>query len=105
MMGEEVEQRSRSTDPPQRDQQPLSWPLVERRRLHAAPPGGVERRASTRPPTPPPIPSLTAAPLWPFRIAAVAGAIVSIVRSRNDYTLHDWKLIAASVIVRVYALV
>ncbi|MEY2444008.1 MAG: hypothetical protein QOE00_588 [Ilumatobacteraceae bacterium] len=91
MMGEEVDQRSRGNDPPPRDQQPLSWPLVERR--------------ESRPPAPPPIPSLTAAPLWPFRIAAVAGAVVSIVRSRTDYTWHDWKLIAASVIVGVYALV
>lgn len=103
-MGEEVDQRSRGNDPPQRDQQPLSWPLVERRHVHAAPPGGVERRAAARTPPPAPIPSLTAAPLWPFRIAAVAGAIVSIVRSRNDYSWHDWKLIAASVIVGVYAI-
>ena len=44
-MGDEVDQRVRGNEPPPRDQMSLSWPLVERRRVHAAPPGGVERRA------------------------------------------------------------
>lgn len=101
-MGEDVEQRSRGTEPSQRDQMPLSWPLVERRRLHAAPPGGVERRATSRTPPPAPIPSLTAAPLWPFRIAAVAGAIY---QSRDHYSWDNWKLIAATAIVGLYAIV
>ena len=47
-MGEEVDQRVRGNQPPQRDQMSLSWPLVERRRVHASPPGGVERRAAAR---------------------------------------------------------
>jgi signal transduction histidine kinase len=101
-VGEEVDQRSRGNDPPLRDQMPLSWPLVERRRVHAAPPGGVERRASARPPTPPPIPSLAAAPLWPFRLLAVAGAIA---HARSDYSWDNWRLIGATVIVSVYAIV
>jgi signal transduction histidine kinase len=100
-MGDEVDQRVRGNDPPHRDQMSLSWPLVERRRVHASPPGGVERRA-TPPPAPAPIPSLTAAPLWPFRLAALAGALA---RSRDEYSWDNWKLIAASVIVGVYAIV
>ena len=101
-MGEDVDQRVRGNDPPPRDQMSLSWPLVERRRLHAAPPGGVERRASTRPAAPAPIPNLTAAPLWPFRLAALAGALA---RSRADYSWDNWKLIVASVVVSVNAIV
>ncbi|MGZ4767788.1 MAG: hypothetical protein ACXVLX_03950, partial [Ilumatobacteraceae bacterium] len=101
-MGEDVEQRSRGSESHQRDQMPLSWPLVERRKLHAAPPDGVERRATARTPPPAPIPSLTAAPLWPFRLAAVAGAIV---RSRLDYSWDNWRLIAATAIVSLYAIV
>ena len=102
-MGEEVDQRVRGNQPPQRDQMSLSWPLVERRRVHASPPGGVERRAARAPaPAPAPTPSLTAAPLWPFRLAAVAGALA---RSREDYSWDNWKLIVASVVVTVYAIV
>lgn len=101
MMGEEVDQRARGSEPPQRDQTPLSWPLVERRKVQSPPPGGIERR-TPRPAAPAPIPSLTAAPLWPFRLAAVAGAIVG---SRNDYSWDNWKLISATVIVSIYALV
>src|SRR4029079_4020733 len=103
-MGEDVDQRVRGNDPPTpRDQMPLSWPLVERRRVHAAPPGGVERRASTRAAAAPaPVPSLTAAPLWPFRLAAVLGALVS---ARDDFSWDNWKLIASAVSVSVYAIV
>ena len=100
-MGEEVDQRVRGNEPPQRDQMSLSWPLVERRRVHAAPPDGVERRAA-REPAPAPIPSLTAAPLWPFRLAALAGALA---RSRSDLSWDNWKLIASAVIVSLYAIV
>jgi signal transduction histidine kinase len=79
----------------------LSWPLVERRKLHAAPPGGVERRAR-QPSAPEPTPTLTAAPLWPFRLAALAGALA---RSWTDFSWHNWKLIVAAVLIGVYALV
>ena len=101
-MGEDVDQRARGTDTTARDQTPLSWPLVERRKIQAPPPGGVERRSARQPAAPPPIPSLTAAPLWPFRLAALAGAIIS---SRHEYHWDNWRLIAATVVVSVYALV
>jgi len=61
----------------------------------------VERRASTRAAAPAPVPSLTAAPLWPFRLAAVTGALVS---GRDDFTWDNWKFIAGAVIVTVYAI-
>ncbi|HEY7625617.1 MAG TPA: histidine kinase [Ilumatobacteraceae bacterium] len=98
-MGEEVEQRARGGEPTQRE---LSWPLVERRRVQAPPPGGIERRAPRPATAPAPVPSLTAAPLWPFRLAAVAGAIA---RSRTEYSWDNWKLISATAIVSVYAIV
>ncbi|MEO7369641.1 MAG: hypothetical protein ABIZ69_02185, partial [Ilumatobacteraceae bacterium] len=102
-MADEVDQRVRGNGPPPRDQMSLSWPLVERRRVHASPPDGVERRVAARVAvTPAPIPSLTAAPLWPFRLAALAGALA---RSRPDYSWDNWKLIVASVVVSVYAIV
>ena len=66
-----------------------------------APPDGVERRAS-RPTAPAPIPSLTAAPLWPFRLAALAGALA---RSREDLSWDNWRLIASAVVVSIYAIV
>lgn len=100
-MGEDVDQRARGVDSTARDQTPLSWPLVERRKVQGVPPGGIERRAPRQPATPPPIPSLTAAPLWPFRLAALAGAIIS---SRHDYHWDNWRLISATVVVSIYAL-
>lgn len=51
----------------------VGWPLVERRRREDAPPDGVDRRRTRIPHI---SPTLTAAPMWPFRIAAFAGALI-----------------------------
>ena len=57
----------------------VSWPLVERRQTDGQSPDGVDRRgdrhfsAAAAPPT------LQAAPLWPFRLAALVGALVRAV--------------------------
>ncbi len=57
----------------------VSWPLVERRQTDGQAPDGVDRRgdrhfsAAAAPPT------LQAAPLWPFRLAALTGALVRAV--------------------------
>jgi signal transduction histidine kinase len=51
----------------------VSWPLVERRRGESAPPDGVDRRRTRLPHI---SPTLTAAPMWPFRIAAFGGALI-----------------------------
>lgn len=58
----------------------VSWPLVERRQTDGQAPDGVDRRGdrhfSTTAGT---SPTLQAAPLWPFRLAALAGALVRAV--------------------------
>ncbi|MFZ4721020.1 MAG: GAF domain-containing sensor histidine kinase [Ilumatobacteraceae bacterium] len=73
------------------DHHGVSWPLVERRQSEKPPPGGVDRRGD-HPYEPIPLnPTLNAAPLWPFRIAALAGAMV---RAMPDILDRDWKMIA-----------
>jgi signal transduction histidine kinase len=99
-MADTVDQRARGSDSGARDRVSLSWPLVERRKELAAPPGGVERR-STRPPLQSAIPTLSAAPLWPFRLAALAGALI---RATTEHHWGDWRVVASAVVVGVYAL-
>jgi hypothetical protein len=75
--------------------------LVERRKVQVTtPPDGIERR-SNRPPPAPQIPTLTAAPLWPFRVAALAGAFGRIALSKASW--HDRTTIVCAVVVAVYA--
>jgi signal transduction histidine kinase len=64
------------------------------------PPDGVERR-SNRSPVAPQVPTLTAAPLWPFRVAALVGAFVRIALHKASW--HDRTTIACALIVAVYA--
>jgi signal transduction histidine kinase len=81
---------------------PVSWPLVERRRSEpTSPPDGVERRGPRPLIEPLETPTLTAAPLWPFRLAALAGAIA---RAASN---HDWSksaLIVAAVVTTGYTI-
>ncbi|MFM7686351.1 MAG: histidine kinase [Actinomycetota bacterium] len=72
---------------PELDDDTVSWPLVERRRSDVQPPDGVDRRRSRLPYV---SPTLTAAPIWPFRVAALAGALI---RSLSDTDDLDTKTI------------
>ncbi len=79
----------------------LSWPLVERRSRSQDPPDGVERRrvrAAAMPESA--APNLTAAPLWPFRLAAIAGAVF---RAANDYSWSNWTLIISTLVIVAYS--
>ena len=69
-----LRQRRRSNADPS-GPSPLSWPLVERRRSTRTPPDGIDRR---KPRFGTVTPTLSAAPLWPFRLAALAGALIRI---------------------------
>jgi len=89
-----------ATGPPS-DPSSIGWPLVERRRGDRTPPGGVDRRAD-RSPTPPPTPTLTAAPLWPFRLAALAGAAV---RAAPQMSWQNWSLGVLLAMSTVYTVV
>jgi len=80
---------------------PLGWPLVERRRSNRTPPGGIDRRA-TRGTNSPLVHTLTAAPLWPFRLAALAGALF---RAAPGFTLGDWHIGVAAIVLAVYTVV
>jgi len=86
--------------PPAGDQQSVSWPLVERRRSNRTPPEGVDRRGDrvTVAPTPP---TLTAAPLWPFRGAALVGALV---RAAPHLSWHNWSLVVITAFASAFAL-
>jgi len=81
---------------------PVGWPLVERRRGGAssvAPPHGVERRS--RPSTDPTAgaPTLTTAPLWPFRLAALFGATFQAV---NKDDLNHVAIVVATAVYATY---
>ena len=78
---------------------PLSWPLVERRHGAYPPPGGLERRGDRPAAAPTDALTLSAAPLWPFRLAALAGAAI---RSYNDLS---WTLLVFGVVIVVYNIV
>lgn len=83
---------------PQPGSQPLGWPLVERRRSSRTPPDGVERR-SARSSSGPLVHTLTAAPLWPFRLAALAGALF---RTAPGFELRDWPIGLAAIVMITY---
>jgi signal transduction histidine kinase len=78
--------------------EPVGWPLVERRSRMHTPPGGVDRRALRRDAFTS-ASSLSAAPLWPFRLAAVAGVAL---RASGQVTWSNWPLIVFAVIVFTY---
>jgi len=73
--------------------------LVERRRRDRTPPGGLDRRYLAAPTPPAAAPTLTAAALWPFRLAALVGALV---RAADEFDWHQWKLIATTVVMAAY---
>lgn len=91
--------RRRSSDPS--GPTPLSWPLVERRRSDRTPPGGVDRRRG-RGATDGVSPTLSAAPLWPFRLAALAGALI---RAATEFGEGDIALIVAGAVLLGYTVV
>ncbi len=77
----------------------VSWPLVERRNVSRPPPGGVERRAPRTVESGPVTPTLSAAALWPFRIAALVGALV---RAIPDISRDNWSLAVITGLAVVY---
>ncbi|MEN9644411.1 MAG: hypothetical protein RL238_1080 [Actinomycetota bacterium] len=84
------------------DHHGVSWPLVERRKSDRPPPGGVDRRG-TRPLEASAIaPTLNAAPLWPFRVAALAGALV---RAVPEISNDDWPLMVITVLAIAFTIV
>ena len=94
-----------------RDPTSVGWPLVERRARSRTPPGGIDRR-SLRPNDTGPLsigpkgtlvsPSLTAAPLWPFRLAALTGAFI---RAQPDFSLTNWSLAAITAAASVLTVI
>lgn len=80
--------------------EPLSWPLVERRR--SPQPYGADERRSAAPQLPGStsgIAAIEAAPLAPFRIAALVGAVV---RGYQDFYWRNWSLTVCAAIAVVY---
>jgi signal transduction histidine kinase len=78
---------------------PIGWPLVERRGSTAAiPPHGVERRLPHQPDAGP-SPTLTTAPLWPFRLAALFGATF---RALSDDHLTNPTVVVATATYAIY---
>ena len=77
----------------------VSWPLVERRRRDGAPPDGVDRRRSRLPHI---SPTLTAAPMWPFRIAAFAGALI---RALPELREHNTTFLVVTLLAGAYTVV
>jgi signal transduction histidine kinase len=75
---------------------------VERRRSEGPPPGGVDRRGPRPTESSPVTPTFSAAPLWPFRIAALAGALV---RALPDIIDGDWGLTVITAVAVVYTVV
>ncbi|MEO5898849.1 MAG: hypothetical protein ABIR68_01810, partial [Ilumatobacteraceae bacterium] len=76
------------------DPAPVGWPLVERRRSasDATPPQGVERRSATVADLGD-APTLSTAPLWPFRLAALLGATI---RALSDHRVGRAAVIATA---------
>ena len=79
----------------------VGWPLVERRRSSRTPPGGIERRSLAAQPRAD-TPTLTAAPLWPFRIAALIGALV---RAQPEMSVDNWSLTVITAAATVFTAV
>ncbi|MGB8859821.1 MAG: histidine kinase [Ilumatobacteraceae bacterium] len=85
------------------DIESVSWPLVERRSSHRTPPGGIDRRSlATDPAASATTPTLSAAPLWPFRLAALAGAFL---RAQPELSVHNWSLTALTAAATVFTAV
>ncbi|MBI4934096.1 MAG: GAF domain-containing sensor histidine kinase [Actinobacteria bacterium] len=83
------------------DPQGVSWPLVERRQSDRPPPDGVDRRGPRTLHPVPANPTLSAAPLWPFRLAALAGALVRAVPELSE---GHWSLSVITGLAVAYTL-
>jgi signal transduction histidine kinase len=82
-------------------QQPsVSWPLVERRQADRPPPGGLDRRGQFF--ASPTTATLNAAPLWPFRVAALLGALV---RAAPDLRAGHWGITTIMICAVVFTAV
>jgi signal transduction histidine kinase len=77
---------------------PLSWPLVERRKADR-PTGHEDRRRPANVTDPPP--ALVSTALWPFRLAALAGAAV---RAAATPDIENWRLWGGTAVVALYTL-
>ncbi len=77
----------------------MNWPLVERRRpgQRAIPPTGSTDARTADPSGQSPI----AAPMWPFRLLAIAGAIV---QGREDMSWSNWQLWGGIAAAAAYAI-
>jgi signal transduction histidine kinase len=85
---------------PADDSNGLGWPLVERRQPHRLVPTGLTQRPSrfanaTLNPT------LSAAPLWPFRIAALVGSFVG---AAADFGEHRWGIVVGAAFTTLYTI-
>ena len=80
------------------DPKSVSWPLVERRRSSRTPPGGVDRRTD-QPAAEPVAPTLRSAALWPFRLAALVGALL---RAAPDLRWRNWGVLSVATVAIVY---
>jgi len=84
----------------------LTWPLVDRRMLDHTPPTGRDRRSlddSSLSRTPLGA-SLSAAPLWPFRLVALAGAVVRAIPDLQDGRWHIAAVTAVAALYTAYAI-
>lgn len=99
-MADDTAERPLERNLPDTGPAPVSWPLVERRRSHQTPPQGVERRARNRQDSEPfsQPPALSAAPLWPFRLGALAAASIRALEDIRD----DWSVGAATAVMVVF---
>ncbi len=82
---------------------PVSWPLVERRQSGPVASVPIDRRQGSRPDgsavAATAAATLEAAPLLPFRIAALVG---SIIRSVDDLSWTNWELLTSIAVVSLY---
>ncbi len=78
---------------------PLSWPLVERRKVSRVLADDAERRTEAEHSAPGAIAAIEAAPLMPFRIAALIGAII---RGAHLYRWNDWSLNVTTALVVLF---
>jgi signal transduction histidine kinase len=78
----------------------VGWPLVERRQARDANGDAPERRQRAADELAPAADGPITAPMWPFRLLALAGAFVE---ARHDLTWSNWELITALAVATVYA--
>ncbi len=78
----------------------VGWPLVERRQRRDAAGDAPERRHRTVDDLSPLEDGPITAPMWPFRLLALAGAFVE---ARRDLSWDNWELVTALVVAVVYA--